>query len=146
MAREAAGTWKNKLTNEARIKSTSPITKNLPIKLKSLFDVVAIPDKTRNIDAVPPAANVTICPPLLMLKATCKIGPSIIPRKKVRASKNTTPKLLLRFAEMRKKRPNIPANINKENIIGLCAAKPKLILIPMRAPKTVGIKEKPRSA
>jgi len=60
IASDAAGTWKNKLAIEASINRTKPMTKNLPIKLKSLFDVVAIPKRTRKIVAVPPAASVTI--------------------------------------------------------------------------------------
>ena len=60
IASDAAGTWKNKLAIEASINRTKPMTKNLPIKLKSLFDVVAIPERTKKIVAVPPAASVTI--------------------------------------------------------------------------------------
>ena len=136
----------NKFTSEARISKTKPITRNLPIKLKSRFEVVAMADKTKNMDAVPPAARVTICPPLLILKANCNIGPSITPRKNVSAKRKTTPKLLFLLAEIRKNNPKTPANISKLNMIGLCAAKPKLILIPNRAPITVGMSEKPNNA
>ena len=42
--------------------------------------------------------------------------------------------------------PNIAPNVTMKNKMGLCAAKPKFIDIHIRAPMSVGINEKPKSA
>ena len=60
IARDIAGIWKNIFTTIARISSSKPIIRNLPMNEKSLLLVVAIPESTKNIVAVPPAANPTI--------------------------------------------------------------------------------------
>ncbi len=141
-----AGICKKILAKEATISKIMPTIKNLPMKLKSFLVVVAIPAKVKKMMPVPPAAKPTIWPPLRKCKACCKIGPSIKPNKKVRANSKTTPTLLLRFAVMAANSPNKTAMEPIAKINGCCAANEKFMLMPIKAPITVGIKVMPNSA
>ena len=73
IANDAAGTWKNKFTSEARINNTKPITRNFPIKLKSRFEVVAITLMTIMMPPVPAAARPMSSGPFFNESAIFKI-------------------------------------------------------------------------
>ena len=55
----SAGTWKNRFASEATTSRINPTKRNLPRKLKSRFDTVAMVAMTKNTPAVIAAARAT---------------------------------------------------------------------------------------
>jgi len=96
-----------------------PTNRNLPIKLKSRFVVVAIVLIISRMPPVPAAAMPISSGPFRSVNAMFRMGPSHQPRMNVIPSNSAAPSPLSRFLEMANCSPITAPSMMSELMIGL---------------------------
>ena len=126
------------MATEAKIKSITPIKRNLPRPSKFVFEVaaqVAIPAKIR---LVAPKAIMINCAPFLNCRVCVKIPVSIKPINPVKPSNKRTPVPVFLFFSIAQKKPKAIAMKTIKPIKGLVRKNEKPVVTPTHAPKMVG--------